>query len=63
MNNPIIKSIIDAYAKMTDEQLIQELKKHRDKIDLTFIERIRPFLNAEQTARINAVVKGLADGQ
>jgi len=64
MGEQDVKDAISQYAKMSNDQLMGELVKHISKkrqdgemgsVKST-IEKIKPFLNAEQKARLEVIV-------
>jgi hypothetical protein len=65
MNEKDLRSVIEGYSKLSNEQLMTELAKHmvsQKQKDgganmVKTIERIKPFLNAEQRQRLDEVLK------
>ncbi|MDR0461853.1 MAG: hypothetical protein LBG88_00775 [Christensenellaceae bacterium] len=65
MNEKDLKATIESYSKLSNDQLMIEFAKHMSlqkqkdggaSMRKT-IERIKPFLNAEQRARLEKVLK------
>jgi len=67
MNESDVRSAIGHYSKMNNDQLMSELVKQitkkRDKGEMQnvreTIEKIKPFLNAEQKARLETIVASI----
>ena len=71
MNEKIIKSAIEHYNQMSDEQLMAEFIKHfasqkskdgGESMRKT-IERIKPLLNEQQRKRMEDILKNVESGE